>query len=69
VPKTASQAAVDKLYKALQSALAEPEVRAYNLTNGTVPFDPMNLAQIEDFYRSKSLQYQRLAHELGVMPK
>lgn len=70
VPRSAPEATVQRLHQALAKALADADVRTYNLTNGMEPPpEPLTLAQLDAFYQGETRLYQALARELGVTPQ
>ena len=69
VSRTVPEATVQRLHKALISALADPDVRQYLVGSGLEPLpEPLNLTQLEAFYQGETRLYQKLFREIALKP-
>lgn len=68
-PRFTSDAEAQRLHHALSEAMKDADLQAYIAGGGTNMADPMNLAELEDFYQSEIRLYRALAREVGIAPQ
>jgi tripartite-type tricarboxylate transporter receptor subunit TctC len=66
VPRSTAEPTVQRLHRALATALADPDVQTFLDAGGGERAGPMTPAELDRFYEGETHLYRALARELGV---
>jgi len=69
VPKNTPEPVVQRLHKATQAMLKNPEVRSQLIAQTTLPSTAMSLAEATKFFESETARYRAIAKSIKLQPQ